>query len=88
MKDISIYISVGGFIIALLSLVLTRIDKAKKEGRENNLAVIIYQIGEIKDDIKSLSDKFDRYEEEESKKISKAIEIHERIYHGRGQANE
>ena len=67
--------------ISILTLTLTRIDKARKDAKEDNLAVIVYQIKELKEDIQKLSDKFDTYEKEEDDKIDKAIQLHEKIYH-------
>lgn len=67
--------------ISILTLTLTRIDKAKKDAKEDNLAVIVYQIKELKEDIQKLSDKIDTYEKEEDDKIDKAIQLHEKLYH-------
>ena len=74
--------------ISILTLTLTRIDKARKDAKEDNLAVIVYQIKELKDDIQKLSDKFDTYEKEEEDKIDKAIQLHEKIYHKRSKKND
>ena len=87
-KYVTMIISFFSLGLALLSLVLTRIDKAKKDGKDDNLAVIVYQIKDLKEDIGKLSDKLDRYEKEEDDKINKAIVLHERLYHGRGANND
>lgn len=74
--------------ISILTLTLTRIDKARKDAKEDNLAVIVYQIKELKDDIQKLSDKFDTYEKEEDDKIDKAIQLHEKLYHRKEIGND
>lgn len=79
--ELNSFISIGAMVLALLTFVFTRIDKAKKDAKEDNLAVIVYQIKELKEDIQKLSDKFDAYEKEEDDKIDKAIQLHEKLYH-------
>lgn len=74
--------------ISILTLTLTRIDKAKKDAKDDNLAVIVYQIKELKEDIQKLSDKFDAYEKEEDDKIDKAIQLHEKLYHRKEIGND
>lgn len=73
--------SLAAIVLSILTLTLTRIDKARKDAKEDNLAVIVYQIKELKEDIQKLSDKFDAYEKEEDDKIDKAIQLHEKLYH-------
>ena len=73
--------SLAAIVLSILTLTLTRIDKARKDAKEDNLAVIVYQIKELKEDIQKLSDKFDSYEKEEDDKIDKAIQLHEKLYH-------
>ena len=67
--------------ISILTLVLTRIDKAKKDAKEDSLILINYQLKELKEDISKLSSKFDLFEKEEEDKIDKAIELHIKLYH-------
>ena len=86
--ETTILIAICSLGLSALSLILTRIDKAKKDGKDENLAVIVYQIKDLKEDIGKLSDKLDKYEKEEDDKINKAIELHERLYHERGANND
>ena len=74
-------ISLIAVLISLFALILQRIDKAKKEAKEDSLTLINYQLKELKDDIKNLSIKFDKFESEEENKIDKAIELHIKLYH-------
>jgi len=82
------WVSIIAVGVSVLTLVLTRIDKAKKDAKEDSLVLISYQIKELKDDIQKLSDKFDKYENEEDDKINKAIELHEKLYHRRSKKND
>lgn len=77
----TILIAIGSLILSFIALMLGRKDKAVDEAKENNLAVIQYQLKELKEDIGKLSDKFDKYDEELDNKIDKAIKLHEKIYH-------
>jgi arginyl-tRNA synthetase len=74
-------ISLIAVLISLFALILQRIDKAKKEAKEDSLTLINYQLKELKDDIKALTVKFDKFESEEENKIDKAIELHIKLYH-------
>lgn len=74
--------------ISLLTLVLTRLDKAKKEGQDDNLSLINYQITEIKDDVKDILIKLDSYDSEIDKRIEKALELHIKLYHKRSKKND
>lgn len=74
-------ISLIAVLISLFALILQRIDKAKKEAKEDSLTLINYQLKELKDDIKALTTKFDKFESEEENKIDKAIELHIKLYH-------
>lgn len=76
-----IIISICAVGISLLTLVLNRRDKVVEETKENNLAVINYQLKELKEDIGKLSSKLDKYDDEMDERIDKAIKLHERLYH-------
>lgn len=74
--------------ISVLTLVLTRIDKAKKDGKEDNLTLINYQITEIKDDVKDILLKLDNYDSEIDKRIEKALDLHLKLFHKRSEKND
>lgn len=79
-----LYISIGALLIAILTFLFGRRDKIVQETKEGNLAVINYQLKELSEDIKTLSDKFDKYVDETDDRIDKAIKLHEKIYHKGG----
>lgn len=84
-KDIVPYTAL---IVSVLTLVFNRIDKARKDGKEDNMAVISYQVKEIKEDVKDILIKLDKQESEIDEKINKRIEMHELMYHKRSKRND
>lgn len=86
--EIGTLVSIGAVVLSLLTLVLTRIDKAKKDSKENNLELLNYKVDELKEDMSELLSRFDKYETEIDDKIEKAINLHIKIYHKRGIKND
>ena len=86
--EIGTLVSIGAVVLSLLTLVLTRIDKAKKDSKENNLELLNYKVDELKEDMSELLSRFDKYETEIDDKIEKAINLHIKIYHKRGVKND
>ena len=86
--EIGTIIALGAAVISLLTLVFTRIDKAKKDSKENNLELLNYKVDELKKDVSELLSKFDKYETEIDDRIEKAIELHVKLYHKRGVKND
>jgi len=86
--EIGTIVSIGAVVLSLLTLVLTRIDKAKKDSKENNLELLNYKVDELKKDVSELLSKFDRFDAEIDEKIDKAINLHVKIYHKRGVKND
>jgi len=50
-----IYISLGAVIIALVTLIINRFDKAKQSTKENHQELIEYQLKELKEDYKDIA---------------------------------
>lgn len=78
---LSIVISILGCVISVSSFVLTRKDKAIKDTKENHQELIEYQLKELKEDVKTILSKLDRYENDIDDKINKAMELHLKLYH-------
>lgn len=78
---IAVIISIVSLIITIVNFALSRKDKAVKDTKENNYELIKYQVEEIKDDVKSILAKLDRYDRDVEEKIDKAIELHIKVYH-------
>lgn len=80
---IALALSILGSVIAVATFVLNRKDKAIKDTKENNQELIKYQLAELKEDVKSILVKLDRYDEDMEKKITNAIKLHEKVYHNK-----
>lgn len=79
--EISLVISVVSVVIAVSNFVLSRKDKAIKDVKENHQELIEYQLKELKEDVKSILAKLDKYETDVDEKIDKAIDMHIKLYH-------
>lgn len=81
--ELSMVIAIIGCVIGILSFFYNRKDKDEKSTEESSykMGQIETQLKYISQQIKDLSDKFDRYDYEVDEKIRKAIETHEKEYH-------
>ena len=86
--EIGTIFSIGAVVIALLTLVLNRIDKAKSSSKENHQELIEYQLRELKEDykniasdIKDIKKMLDTYKETFRTMIKTEMEEHIMMYH-------
>lgn len=79
--EIALALSILGSVIAVSTFVLNRRDKAVKDTKENNQELIKYQLTELKEDVKSILAKLDKYDEDVEKKIANAMDLHIKMYH-------
>lgn len=49
--------------------------------KENHQELIEYQLKELKDDVKAILTKLDKYDKEFDDRIDKAIDLHIQLYH-------
>ena len=82
---VALALSILGTVIAVSTFVLNRRDKAIHDAKENNYELIKYQVTEIKEDVKTILNKLDKYDEDIDNRIEKALELHIRIYHKGGE---
>lgn len=73
-----------GSVISVTTFVLNRRDKAISDTKENNYELIKYQVSEIKEDVKTILNKLDRFDEDIDNRIEKAVQIHVELYHHKG----
>ena len=78
---VSIAISGLSITFAILTFVFSRKDKAIQDTKENHQELIEYQLKELKEDVRTILNKLDKYENDIDDKINKAINIHVRLYH-------
>lgn len=81
--ELSMVIAIIGCVIGILSFFYNRKDKDEKNTEESSykMGQIETQLKYISQQIKDLSDKFDKYDYEVDEKIKKAIETHEKEFH-------
>ena len=82
---IALILSILGAVISVSNFVLSRKDKAVKDTKENHQELIEYQLKELKDDVKAILNKLEKYDKEFDDRIDKAIELHVELYHKRGE---
>lgn len=82
--EITIAISIISVVIAISSFVLNRKDKAVKDAKENNLALINYRLDKLDENVQKILDKLEGYDSEIDDKIDKAMKLHLEIYHSKG----
>lgn len=82
---IALILSILGAVISVSNFVLSRKDKAVKDTKENHQELIEYQLKELKDDVKAILNKLEKYDKEFDDRIDKAIQLHVELYHKRGE---
>lgn len=78
---IALALSILSTVITVSNFVLSRKDKAVKDAKESNQQLIEYQLNELKQDVKSIIAKLDKYDKEFDDRIDKALELHLQLYH-------
>jgi len=81
--ELTLALSILASVLSVSNFVIARKDKAVKDSKENNYDLIKYQVEEIKDDVKAILSKLDRYDRDTEEKIEKAIELHIKMYHSK-----
>lgn len=82
--ELSIALSIVACVITVSNFVLNRKDKAVKDSKENHQELIEYQLKELKEDVKTILSKLDKYDQDIDDKVSKAIDLHVKVYHKGG----
>lgn len=78
---VALLLSITGTVISVSNFVLARKDKAVSDTKENHQELIEYQLKELKDDVKAILTKLDKYDKEFDDRIDKAIDLHIQLYH-------
>lgn len=81
---IAVAISIISVIITVLNFAFSRKEKAVKDAKETNMALINYRLDELDKNVQKILDKLDNYESETDDKIQKALKQHVEIYHKKG----
>lgn len=78
---IALALSILGSVISVSTFVLNRKDKAVQNTKENHQELIEYQLKELKDDVKQILNKLDKYDKDIDDRIGKALDLHIQMYH-------
>jgi len=86
---VTLIIAIIGNVLAILNFFFGRKDKGEKDSSASSykMGQIEAKIDFISSQIKTLSDKFDKYDTEVEDKIQKAMESHILAYHNKGTKN-
>lgn len=83
--EIAVAISILSVVITVANFVLNRKDKAIKDTKDNHQELIEYQLRELKEDVKAILSKLDKYDKDIDDRINKVMELHLQIYHEGGK---
>lgn len=78
---IALALSILGSVISVSTFVLNRKDKAIQNTKENHQELIEYQLRELKDDVRQILTKLDKYDKDMDERIKNAIDLHIQMYH-------
>lgn len=78
---IAMAISILSAVLTVANFVLNRKDKAIKDVKENHQELIEYQLRELKEDVKTILTKLDKFDKDIDDRISNAIDMHVKLYH-------
>lgn len=78
---IALALSILGSVISVSTFVLNRKDKAIQNTKENHQELIEYQLRELKDDVRQILTKLDKYDKDMDERIKNAIDLHIQVYH-------
>ena len=81
---IALFISILSAVMTVANFVVNRKDKAVKDTKENHQELIEYQLKELKDDVKAILSKLDKFDKDIDDRINKAISLHVQVYHKGG----
>ncbi len=78
---IALALSILSGVITVSNFVLNRKDKAIQTTKENHQELIEYQLRELKEDVKEILSKIDKYEKDTKEQINEAMNLHIKMYH-------
>ena len=83
---IALAITILNCVLGVVTFFLNRKKEAIQNTKENHQELIEYQLKELKDDVKAILSKLDRYDKDIDDRIDKAIELHVKVYHKNKEA--
>lgn len=78
---IALAITILNCVLGVINFFSNRKKDAVQTVKENHQELIEYQLKELKNDVKEILSKMDRYDKDFDDRIDKAIELHVKMYH-------
>ena len=78
---IALAITIINCVLGVITFATNRKKDAIQNTKENHQELIEYQLKELKDDVKKILDKLDKFDKDIDDRIDKAMELHIQMYH-------
>ena len=78
---IALAITILNCVLGVVTFALNRKKEAVQVTKENHQELIEYQLKELKEDVKSILSKLDKYDKDVKEQIDQAIDLHIKMYH-------
>lgn len=78
---IALAITILNCVLGIITFAANRKKDVVQSTKENHQELIEYQLKELKNDVKEILNKMDRYDKDFDDRIDKAIELHVKLYH-------
>ena len=85
MEYIAIAITIINCVLGVIIFISNKKKDAIQDTKENHQPLIEYQLKELKDDVKQILAKLDKYDKDIDERIDKAFELHIKMYHSKGE---
>jgi len=85
MEYIAIVITIINCILGISVFVSNKKKDVVQDTKENHQPLIEYQLKELKDDVKQILLKLDKYDKDIDERIDKALDLHIKMYHSKGE---
>lgn len=83
--EITLAIALIGCVISVANFVIARKDKAVSDTKDNHQELIEYQLKELKEDVRTILSKIERYEKDIKEQVKQELELHVKMYHSKGE---
>ena len=78
---IALAITIINCVLGVITFATNRKKDAIQNTKENHQELIEYQLKELKDGVKKILDKLDKFDKDVDDRIDKAMELHIQMYH-------
>ena len=78
---LALAITIINCVLGVITFATNRKKEAVQNTKENHQELIEYQLKELKEDVKKILDKLDKYDKDIDDRINKALDLHIQMYH-------